>query len=69
VENCIAVCGMSPFPSAALTEFLMFLRLSGQWSSAELVDLRSDIIRRLTDLPTESNRDVRRRIECSDGNG
>jgi hypothetical protein len=69
VENCIAVCGMSPFPNAALMEFLMFLRLNGQWSSGELVDLRSDIIRRLTDVPTKSNWVLRRRNECSDGDG
>jgi hypothetical protein len=47
--DCLAFCGISPFPTVALAEFLMVLRLTGRWTSEQLVALRSETVRRLAD--------------------
>ena len=50
LQNCLELCRRAPFPPLFIAEFFMILRTQGGWAAEELADLRSFVVRLLTNV-------------------
>ena len=50
LQNCLELCRRAPFPPLFIAEFLMILRTQGEWTAEEVADLRSLVVRLLTNV-------------------